>query len=88
MTHSLSLPDAVLWENRVLRQQPDDNIAKRYLAASLAHLGRIAEAQEVVKDLLRSQPNSSLSLSRLNTFRHSWMTDLYLEGLRNAGLPE
>jgi adenylate cyclase len=80
--------DTVLWENRVLRQQPDDNIAKRYLAASLAHLGRIAEAQEVVKDLLRSQPNSSLSLSRLNTFRHSWMKDLYIEGLRKAGLPE
>jgi TolB-like protein/DNA-binding SARP family transcriptional activator/Tfp pilus assembly protein PilF len=80
--------DTVFWENRVLRQQPDDNSAKRYLAASLAHLGRITEAQEVVMDLLRSQPNSSLSLSRLNTFQHSWMKDLYIEGLRKAGLPE
>jgi adenylate cyclase len=80
--------EAVFWENRVLRQQPDDNIAKRYLAASLAHLGRIAEGREVVKDLLRSQPNSSLSLARLNTFQHPWMMDLYITGLRNAGLPE
>jgi adenylate cyclase len=80
--------DAVFWENRVLRQQPEDNIAKRYLAASLAHLGRITEAQEVVMDLLRSQPNSSLSLSRLNSFQHTWMKDLYIEGLRKAGLPE
>jgi adenylate cyclase len=83
-----SFEDTVFWESRVIRQQPDDNIAKRYLAASLAHLGRLAEAQNVIADLLRSQPNASLSLARLNTFRHRWMMDLYIDGLRKAGLPE
>jgi adenylate cyclase len=73
---------------QVLAEVPSNNIARRYLAAALSHLGRVEEAREVVEDLLRTQPNSSLSLSRTNRFRHPWMMDLYIEGLRKAGLPE
>jgi adenylate cyclase len=80
--------EAALWERRALAQKPGDHIAMRYLAASLAQLGRIEEAQQVVANLLKSQPNSSLSRSRRSTFRHSWMMDLYIDGLRKAGLPE
>ena len=38
--------------------------------------------------MLKHQPNSSRARSRLSSFRHPWMYDLYLEGLRKAGLPE
>ena len=38
--------------------------------------------------LLSHQPNSSLARSRLSSFRHQWMYELYLDGLRKAGLPE
>jgi adenylate cyclase len=79
---------AATWERRVLGQHSDDAVARRYLAASLAHLGRIQEAKEIVSDLLRLQPNSSLSRSRRSAFKHQWMSDLYVEGLRLAGLPE
>lgn len=85
---SRKFEEAAVWERRALGQQPNDNIAKRYLASSLAHLGRIAEARQVVADLLKSQPNSSLSRAQANTFRHAWMMDLYIDGLRKAGLPE
>jgi adenylate cyclase len=80
--------ETVSWTRRVLVQHPNHSIAKRYLAASLAHLGRIEEARDVIADLLRSQPQSSLSRSRKSTFRYGWMMELYIDGLRKAGLPE
>ena len=40
------------------------------------------------REVLKHQPNSSLARSRLSSFRHEWMYDLYLDGLRKAGLPE
>ena len=78
----------VYWARRVLQEAPSNNTARRYLAAALAHLGRHHEAERVVADLLRSQPNSSLTRSLMNKFRYPWMLELYLDGLRKAGLPE
>ena len=64
------------------------NIARRHVAAALAHLGRVEEARAEIAEVLKRQPDLSLARSRLSSFRHPWMYDLYLEGLRKAGLPE
>lgn len=73
---------------QVLSEAPSHNVTRRYLAAALAHLNRTEEARRIIADLLKAQPNSSLSLSRTSKFRHQWMMDLYIEGLAKAGLPE
>ena len=64
------------------------HIARRHVAAALAYLGRLEEARAEIAEVLERQPNSSLSRSRLSSFRHPWKYELYLEGLRQAGLPE
>lgn len=80
--------EAVRRTRRILADWPTHAVSMRYLAASLAHLGRTSEAQQVIADLLRVQPNSSLSRSRHSRFRHPWMYELYIGGLEAAGLPE
>ncbi|WP_457093968.1 adenylate/guanylate cyclase domain-containing protein [Microvirga sp. P5_D2] len=73
---------------RILVEVPTHNVARRYLAAALAHLGRIEEAKVVVAELLKAQPTSSLRTSRSTGFHHPRMADLYITGLEKAGLPE
>jgi len=73
---------------RILSQVPEHNIARRYLAAALAHEGRTGEAQAAMHDLLAAQPGYSLAVAAHSRFRHAWMLDLWLDGLRMAGLPE
>jgi adenylate cyclase len=80
--------EAVTRARRILVEWPKHAVSLRYLAASLAHLGRRDEARRVIDDLLQVQPNSSLSRSRHARFRHPWMYDLYVGGLEAAGLPE
>jgi TolB-like protein len=80
--------EAAQWARRALGKNPQLTAAYRYLAAALAHEGHIVEARQAIVILLALQPNSSLTRSRLNTFRHKWMLDHYLSGLRLAGLPE
>jgi adenylate cyclase len=80
--------DCVAWGRRAVAESPGANIARRHVAAALAHLGRIEEAKAEIAEVLKHQPTSSLARSRLSSFRHEWMYDLYLEGLRKAGLPE
>jgi adenylate cyclase len=81
--------DAVRWCRRTLSASPDDSVARRYLAASLAYLGRREEAQGAIQELLTRQPNSCLSRSRSSSaFAPTWMLELYVDGLKLAGLPE
>jgi TolB-like protein/DNA-binding SARP family transcriptional activator len=80
--------DCIAWGRRAVGEAAGANIARRHVAAALAHLGRIKEAKAEIAQVLKHQPNSSLARSRLSSFRHEWMYDLYLEGLRKAGLPE
>jgi hypothetical protein len=53
------------------RNESRTDVARRYLAAALAHAGKLAEARTVVRALLERQPNSSLARSRSgNHLRH------------------
>ena len=80
--------ECITWGRRATDEAAGANIARRHVAAALALLGRIDEAKAEIGEVLKRQPNSSLARSRLSSFRHPWMYDLYLDGLRKAGLPE
>jgi hypothetical protein len=73
---------------RVPVEWPKHAVTLRYVATSLAHLGRPDEARQAFGELLQVQPNSTLSRSRHAQFRHPWMDDLDISGPEAAGLPE
>jgi TolB-like protein/DNA-binding SARP family transcriptional activator len=73
---------------RAVAFAPAANTARKYVASSLAQLGRIDEARAHVAELIKYQPGASLAFFRRNSFRFEWMHELHLEGLRKAGLRE
>jgi len=59
------------------------------LASALGNLGQTAEAREAVEEALRRKPDLSLSyLAKTLPTKHPGGLDPYLNGLREAGLPE
>jgi TolB-like protein/two-component SAPR family response regulator len=73
---------------RALAFTPTTNTARKFVAISLAQLGRTDEARAEIAILLKYQPDASLALFRQHGFRHKWMQELHIEGLRKAGLRE
>jgi TolB-like protein/predicted Zn-dependent protease len=73
---------------RALAFAPQSNIARKYVAISLAQVGRTDAARAEIAELLKNQPDASLALFQLQGFRHKWMQELHMEGLRKAGLRE
>jgi TolB-like protein/DNA-binding SARP family transcriptional activator len=73
---------------RALVFAPQSNIARKYVAISLAQLGRTDEARAEIAELLKHQPGASLADFEQQPFRHKWMQELHMEGLRKAGLRE
>jgi adenylate cyclase len=80
--------ETVSLTGRILAEVPSHNVARRYRAAALGHLGRIDQARVVIADLLAAQPNSNLRSARSTNFRNVEMSRIYVEGLKSAGLPE
>ena len=73
---------------RALVFAPQSNIARKYVAISLAQLGRTDEARAEIAELIKHQPGASLAGFEQTPFRHKWMKELHMEGLRKAGLRE
>lgn len=74
---------------RVVEENPTNMSARRFVAAAHAQLGYLEKAQSVVADILARQPSSTVSrTAKTSRFRYDWMSDLYLNSLRLAGLPE
>jgi adenylate cyclase len=71
---------------RALAFAPQANTARKYVATSLAQLGRTDEARAEIAELLKHQPGASLAVFQQQPFRHKWMQELHMEGLRKAGL--
>jgi TolB-like protein/DNA-binding SARP family transcriptional activator len=80
--------EAIRAGRRALVRTPQSNVARKYVAISLAQLGRIDEARAEIAELIKHQPSASLSYFKLRPLRHKWMDELHLEGLRKAGLRE
>ena len=79
--------DAVAQARQAVLEAPGWTSSYRPLAASLAHLGRLEEAREVVRQMLRIQPSYRILRETLH-FRHCVGLQRLREGLRMAGLPD
>jgi adenylate cyclase len=88
--------DKVLdWTARILREKPNVVPALRYRAASLALVGRVEEARQVVARILEQMPDYSIAKVRRHhefdmnkPFKRPGVTESLYRGLRLAGLPE
>lgn len=82
-------PEAAEAARRSIATTPEATAPRRFLVSALWHAGMHEEARSECAALLARQPNASLRRSQsLQAMRHPWMTDLLLDGLRGAGLPE
>jgi tetratricopeptide (TPR) repeat protein len=89
-----SYEHAVTWCRRSIEANRNYPVAYLNLAAALAQLDRLDEARQAVKVGLAFNPTYSVSRERANwTARSDDQTflaqlELYIEGLRKAGVPE
>jgi hypothetical protein len=82
-------PDAVSWAEKALVQNRRFAVALRALAVALVKTGQRDRAAQVVQDLLRIEPELTISgfLSRIPVPLET-MARTYAEALRVAGLPD
>jgi adenylate cyclase len=81
--------EAVRWEQRSLQRDSDFWIALGTLASSYAHLGRKEEAQTALREMLRRNPEFSLSaVKMIFSVANPAFTESWIDGLRKAGLKE
>jgi TolB-like protein/class 3 adenylate cyclase len=81
--------EAAAWCKKALAQNPRFALAFRILAASLAKLGQRDRAKEAVRELLKIEPQLTISSLRARTLAMEesvWI--MFSDGLRLAGLPE
>jgi adenylate cyclase len=78
--------EAVTAAKHALQKNPTFSMAYGCLASALAHLGREAEAREAAAGLLELEPDFRISewVARGGLSR----AQMYIDGLRKAGLPE
>ena len=78
--------EAVTAAKNALQTNQTYGPAYRCLAAALAHLGRDAEARKTVAQVLEIEPHFRISEWVAHTGQ--WQAQMYIDGLRKAGLPE
>jgi adenylate cyclase len=76
--------EAVAVAKKAVRQNSPNPVTYRCLAIALAHLGRETEARKAAAGLLELEP--SFRISAWTAGR--WLPQIYIDGLRKAGLPE
>jgi adenylate cyclase len=82
---------ALDWSVRALSEEPGYPTALRTKAIACAHLDRIEEARDTVRELLDAQPWNTLARTAqfyARLFGSQEAAAIYIEGLRKAGLPE
>jgi TolB-like protein/cytochrome c-type biogenesis protein CcmH/NrfG len=81
--------EAIIWLKRALSQNPRSTPARRILAASLASVGQIDQARETLQELLKGEPDLTIStLGARMRMLHQSVWNNYAAALRLAGLPE
>jgi TolB-like protein/tetratricopeptide (TPR) repeat protein len=78
--------EAVAVAKKAVRVNPLVSATYRCLVAALAHLSCEAEAREAAARMLELEPNFHISEWRARSGR--WQAQMYIDGLRKAGLPE
>jgi TolB-like protein len=79
------LDEAVAAAKKALRKNQTFALAYRCIASALAHLGRDTEARKTVVQLLEIDPD--FRISEYVALSGQW-PQVYIDGLRKAGLPE
>ncbi len=77
---------AAEWGETIVEANPDFPSGHRMLAACYAHLDRMDDAHAAIERLLHQAPHHSISWVRSS--HPAADLELYLNGLRKAGLPE
>ena len=82
--------EAVSWCEAALVQNPRFTVALRVLAVSLARLGQREKANAVIQELLKIEPQLTLSnlRARIRFMDGTPRGNAFLDALRLAGLPE
>jgi adenylate cyclase len=78
--------EAIVAGKKALRQNPSYVATYRCLASAFAHLGRDAEAHDAAARVLEIDP--AFTISALIARLPKKNVELFIEGLRKAGLPE
>ena len=80
---------AIEWADRALHDQPRTVGAMRVKIAANAHLGRLDEARAELSRMLAIDPK--LTIAGFREYAHFFapeVLELYVDGVRLAGLPE
>ena len=80
--------EAIAWANRSLEVNRNLPLTYFLLATSLAHLGRLDEAREAAAAGLALDPRFTLARYLAGAPRKMLAYEQFLEGLREAGVPE
>ena len=81
--------EAASWARKALARNPRSTRALRILAMSLARLGELDKATEVIREVLAIEPD--LTISKMRARLDFWPErtwNRHAEALRLAGLPE
>ena len=77
-----------LLKRRILRN-PETDASRALLAASYGQMGLFEKAREAWRELLRVNPGYSIEQRRkVMPYKNPEDFELFVEGLRKAGLPE
>lgn len=81
--------EAADWARRAVRERPGYLAGQRLLTTSLARLGRHEEAAEAARVLLAIAPGFTVTKAAVHlALRDAPVRELFLDGLRQAGVPE
>ena len=81
--------EAIVWGRRAMSQNPNFTANLRFLAASLAATGRLAEAREVGQALLAVEPGFRVKrFAETYAYKEPARRLAFADHLRSAGLPD
>jgi TolB-like protein/tetratricopeptide (TPR) repeat protein len=80
--------EAAEWAQRSIDLEKAFVFSHLFLAASMAHLGRVEEARAAMKVALALRPDFTIAMEKSDPMRFPERRRLWLEGLRKAGMPE
>jgi TolB-like protein/class 3 adenylate cyclase len=82
--------EALEWVDQSLREQPRFAAAVRVKLSLCGHLGRAEEGRRCLMRLMELQPGLTIATftAHAQTFLSPAVTEIFVEGLRKAGLPE
>jgi pentatricopeptide repeat protein len=82
-------PEAVALLKRRIQRNPETDLARALLAACYGQMGRVEEAHEAWRELIRVNPSYSIEESQAEApYQNPEDFERIVEGLRKAGLPE